>query len=212
MPALFTSPARVVSPSALAASSAPRFTAAASVTSNKSGVKRAPNSAFSRWASASLRTLPNTWKALLVSTFTQPQPMPVEAPVTTALLIECSFLAKRSRQSPSPIVILCQLVRDDAAVENPEFLLGRGTQPPCLAATRDTRLLAHANTGMAGGRRNGDALDCVRLLNSGVGGREEAFAFAAIFGKAPHAATVIALLVGDDDEPRVRAEHPIKML
>src|SRR6187399_1948726 len=57
--------------------------AAGSVTSKISGVKVSPNSCDRRSASACLRTLPNTWKPLAVSTLTQPQPMPVEAPVTT---------------------------------------------------------------------------------------------------------------------------------
>src|ERR1051325_10336711 len=83
MPALLTSPVRVSLPSAAAPCSAPRFTAAVSVTSKISGVKLAPNSFFSRSASASLRTEPNTLKPFLIRTLAQPQPMPVEAPVTT---------------------------------------------------------------------------------------------------------------------------------
>jgi len=65
-------------------------TAASSVTSNMSGVKAAPNSALRRSASTFFRTLPNTWKPFAVRTFTQPQPIPVEAPVTTMDFIQVS--------------------------------------------------------------------------------------------------------------------------
>src|SRR6185437_10334994 len=93
MPALFTSPNSVALPNAASTFRAPSATAASLVTSNSNGVTLAPNSLVSRSASAGLRTLPKTWKPAAVRTFTQPQPMPVEAPVTTTefLAIACSL-------------------------------------------------------------------------------------------------------------------------
>ena len=83
MPALLTSPVSVSPFSAARTSRAAASTAASSVTSNNSGVKPAPNSAFNRSASACLRTLPNTRNPRPSSNFAVAQPMPVDAPVMT---------------------------------------------------------------------------------------------------------------------------------
>ena len=90
MPALLTSPNNVSPPSAASACFAPAPTASSSVTSKISGMKFAPNS-FESWsASSRLRTAPNTRKPPAIRTLTQPQPMPVAAPVTTTVFIENS--------------------------------------------------------------------------------------------------------------------------
>src|SRR6202795_2137189 len=88
MPALLTSPNKVSPPSAASTCLAPAATAASSVTSKRSGVKVGPNSCDSRSASACLRTLPKTREPLAIRTLTQPQPMPVDAPVTTTVFIK----------------------------------------------------------------------------------------------------------------------------
>src|SRR5271166_4602239 len=94
MPALLTSPDSVSRPRAAATSCAAAATAASSVTSNRSGEKESPNSRSSRSASSFFRTLPKTRKPAWVSTFAQPQPMPVETPVTTTDFMESSHLLR----------------------------------------------------------------------------------------------------------------------
>ena len=91
IPALLTSPNNVSPPSAASTCLAPPATAVPSVTSKISGVKFAPNSFDSRSASHCLRTPPKTWNPLPINTLTLPQPMPVDAPVTTTDFIEWSF-------------------------------------------------------------------------------------------------------------------------
>ena len=83
MPALLMRPASVSPPNAVRTSRAAARTAASSVTSNKSGMKLAPNSRRRRSASACLRTLPNTRNPRSNSSFVVAQPMPVDAPVMT---------------------------------------------------------------------------------------------------------------------------------
>ena len=58
-----------------------------STTSKISGVTESPNAAWSFCASASLRTMPNTWTPHWTSTYVLLQPMPVEVPVTKAALV-----------------------------------------------------------------------------------------------------------------------------
>src|SRR5580704_17758442 len=88
MPALLTSPDKVSPPSAASTCLAPAATAAPSVTSKRSGVKFGPNAADRRSASACLRTLPKTRAPSAIRTLTQPEPLPVDAPVTTTVFIE----------------------------------------------------------------------------------------------------------------------------
>src|SRR2546430_4120142 len=83
MPALLTRPNSVSPLSAARTWRAAANTVASSVTSNNSGMKLAPNSRFSRSASTSLRTLPNTRNPRSSSSFAVAQPIPVEAPVMT---------------------------------------------------------------------------------------------------------------------------------
>src|SRR5258708_3101841 len=89
MPALLTRPARVSPLSALRTSWAAALTADSSVTSNTSGRKLAASSAFTRSASACLRTLPNTRKPCPISTFAAAWPMPVDVPVMTTDRMFC---------------------------------------------------------------------------------------------------------------------------
>jgi hypothetical protein len=65
------------------ASRAAPSTAASSVTSNRSGMKFAPNSLRRRSTSACLRTLPNTRNPQVSNSFAVAQPNPVDAPVIT---------------------------------------------------------------------------------------------------------------------------------
>src|SRR5271154_1228361 len=98
IPALLTSPVKVSPPSAASTCFAPAATAASSVTSKISGVKFEPNSFDNRSAAASLRTLPKTRKPPAISTLTQPQPIPVDTPVTTTDFIYESLVKNDPQQ------------------------------------------------------------------------------------------------------------------
>src|SRR5260370_20789231 len=103
MPGLLTSPDKVSPPSAASTCLAPAATGAWSVTSKRSGVKFGPNSVDRRSASACLRTLPKTREPPAIRPLTQPQPMSVDAPVTTPVFIK-GLLAAATRRRASPIV------------------------------------------------------------------------------------------------------------
>src|SRR5208283_4910379 len=109
---------------------APPATAAPSVTSKISGVNSWPNSFDSLSASVCLRTLPKTWNPPPSNTLTQPQPIPVDAPVTTTAFIEWSFA-----KVPSELWLqrLAAVGRALSGVANraPAQLIGLRNAAPC---------------------------------------------------------------------------------
>src|SRR5580698_7905864 len=121
-------------------------TASASVMSMMRGTKPSPNSFCKRSASACLRTEPNTRNPFETSTFVVPQPIPLDTPVTTTLLlIVIAFLLRCSLYIFNVCTVhlrcsMCQGVQYSHAlsVENrpPDHPFGRGKAANALGYPR----------------------------------------------------------------------------